>query len=216
MKLKILYDNEAKAGFRSGWGFSCLVGGNLLFDTGADLETLLFNMRRLNVKLDRIDKVFFSHEHGDHIGGFQIVGLLGEVEAFVLRSFSKRFKSALSSYTNVRLREVSKPQEISTGMFTTGEQGFFIKEQSLIVETDKGVVVVTGCSHPGLEKILGFASRFGNVYGVVGGFHGFRKLEALRGVKLIVPCHCTVRKREILTLYPNSSIRCSAGCEIEV
>jgi len=216
MKLKILYDNEAKAGFRSGWGFSCLVGENLLFDTGADLETLLFNMRRLNVKLDRIDKVFFSHEHGDHIGGFQIVGLLGEVEAFVLRSFSKRFKSALSSYTNVRLREVSKPQEISAGMFTTGEQGFFIKEQSLIVKTDRGISVVTGCSHPGLEKILGVASRFGNVYGVVGGFHGFHKLEALRGVKLIVPCHCTVRKREILTLYPDSSIRCSAGCEIEV
>jgi len=46
MELRILYDNEAKEGFKSGWGFSCLVGDKLLFDVGADLDTLIFNMRR--------------------------------------------------------------------------------------------------------------------------------------------------------------------------
>lgn len=39
MKLKILYDNEAKPGFEKSWGFSCLVelkDEKLLFDTGWD------------------------------------------------------------------------------------------------------------------------------------------------------------------------------------
>lgn len=40
MDLKIVYDNAAKVGFKRGWGFSCLVGESILFDTGADLNTL--------------------------------------------------------------------------------------------------------------------------------------------------------------------------------
>jgi len=216
MELKILYDNEAREGFRSGWGFSCLIGKKLLFDTGADMDTLLFNMHKFNVNLDEISKIVFSHEHGDHTGGFRIIGRLREVEVYLLKSFSRHFKRKIASFTNAELREVSNLEEISDCIFTTGEVGFFIKEQSLIVKTDKGVTVITGCSHPGLEKILRIASKFGKIYGVVGGFHGFNKLEILRDIDLIVPCHCTVRKREISMLYPDSSVKCSAGRRIEI
>ena len=106
--------------------------------------------------------------------------------------------------------------EISNGFITTGELGSFTKEQSLIVETDNGLTVVTGCSHPGLERILEVASKFGDIYGVVGGFHGFSRLEALEGVRLIVPCHCTSRKAQILNHYPLYGKRCTAGLIIEV
>jgi 7,8-dihydropterin-6-yl-methyl-4-(beta-D-ribofuranosyl)aminobenzene 5'-phosphate synthase len=105
---------------------------------------------------------------------------------------------------------------ISQNIFTTGELGSFIKEQSLTVKTNNGLTVITGCSHPGLEHILRTALKFGEVDEVVGGFHGFSQLEALRGMKLIAPCHCTRLKREILKLYPESSLRCSAGCIIEI
>jgi 7,8-dihydropterin-6-yl-methyl-4-(beta-D-ribofuranosyl)aminobenzene 5'-phosphate synthase len=216
MELRILYDNEAKEGFKSGWGFSCLVGDETLFDVGADFYTLLFNMRRASVKLNRINRVVLSHEHGDHVGGIRILNMLGEVELFVPRSFSSLYKRMLTSNQNVTLTEVDEAKEISEGLFTTGELGRFTKEQSLIVKTDKGLTVVTGCSHPGLDNILKAASRFGDIYGVVGGFHGFSKLEALEGIWLIVPCHCTVRKKEILALYPKTSMKCSAGCRIEV
>jgi len=217
MHLKILYDNEAREGFRSGWGFSCLVGENLLFDTGADLNTLLFNMHKFNVDLDRIDKIVFSHEHGDHIGGFQIIGLLRKVKVYLPKSFSRHFKRKVSSFPNVvELREVSRLEEIDNDIFTTGELGFLIREQSLIVKTSRGLTVIAGCSHPGLDKILRVASKLGRIYGVVGGFHGFNKLEILGGIDLIVPCHCTARKREILMLYPDSSVKCSAGYRIEV
>ena len=216
MELRILYDNDAKKGFMSGWGFSCLVGDRLLFDVGADVNTLLFNMRRSSVKLDSINRVVLSHEHGDHVGGMRIFSMLGDVEVFVPTSFSSSFKRRLVAYENVTLLEIDEAREISNGFYTTGELGRFIKEQSLIVETDNGLTVVTGCSHPGLERILKAASRFGDIYGVVGGFHDFSKLGGLEGMRLIVPCHCTVRKKEILTLYPKTSMKCSAGCRIEV
>ena len=216
MELRILYDNEAKEGFKSSWGFSCLVGDELLFDVGADLDTLIFNMRRASVKLDSIDSVVLSHEHGDHVGGVTILNMLGDVEVFVPTSFSRSFKRKLAAYENVSLVEIDEASKISNVFYTTGELGSFTKEQSLIVETDNGLTVITGCSHPGLENILKAASKFGEIYGVVGGFHGFSKLEALGGIGLIVPCHCTVRKKEILALYPKTSMKCSAGCRIEV
>ncbi len=216
MEIRVLYDNEAKEGFKGGWGFSCLVGGEMLFDVGADFDTLIFNMRRASVKLDGIRKIVLSHGHGDHVGGIRVLEMLGDVELYVPSSFSGRFKRVMSASPNVTLVEVDEAMEISEGFYTTGELGRFTKEQSLIVETDNGLTVITGCSHPGLENILKAASRLGEMYGVVGGFHGFSRLGALRGLKMIVPCHCTVQKRRILALYPERSVECSAGCRIEI
>ena len=215
-EIRIVYDNEAREGFRRQWGFACLVGDNILFDTGGDVDTLLFNMMRFEVNLALIDTIVLSHSHGDHAGGIGIVNKLGDVRVFVPRSFSGRFKRKLSSFSNVELVEVSRAAPISDGIFTTGELGQLTKEQSLVIETSKGLVVITGCSHPGLENILRSASQFGEVYGVIGGFHGFDRLRSLENISLVVPCHCTKRKRDILTLYPEISKVCAAGCRFEV
>lgn len=51
---------------------------------------------------------------------------------------------------------------------------------------------------------------------MVGGFHGFNKLGILRNVDLIIPCHCTVKKKEILELYRDESREYSAGCMINI
>ena len=215
VELKILYDNDALKGFRRGFGFSCWVEGkNILFDTGGDLATLMFNIRKFGIDLRDIEKIVLSHEHGDHTSGIQIIEYCGEVKVFVLKSFSKQFKKQLSEHPNVRLREVDEAEEICGGIYTTGELGWLIKEQSLIVESCNGLTVITGCAHPGLENILNFAADVGEIYGVVGGFHDFSKMETLKGIRLIVPCHCTVRKRETFDLYPNEYRKCSAGCTL--
>jgi 7,8-dihydropterin-6-yl-methyl-4-(beta-D-ribofuranosyl)aminobenzene 5'-phosphate synthase len=122
----------------------------------------------------------------------------------------------LISHSNVTLIEVGEAMAISQLIVTTGELGSFIKEQSLAIKTKNGLTVITGCSHPGLMNILQKASQLGEVYGVVGGFHEFSQLQALKEMKMIAPCHCTRYKKEILRLYPTSSLRCSAGCVIEI
>ena len=47
-----------------------------------------------------------------------------------------------------------------------------MREISLAIKTPKGLVVIVGCSHPGIEKMLEAASQIDkNVYSVFGGFH---------------------------------------------
>jgi 7,8-dihydropterin-6-yl-methyl-4-(beta-D-ribofuranosyl)aminobenzene 5'-phosphate synthase len=215
VKLEILYDNEALNGFRRAHGFSCLVEEKgILFDTGGDINTLFFNMQKSQVDPSSIRMIVLSHEHSDHIGGIQIINYCEKVDVFIPASFSGRFKDWLASHPNVKLYEIQELGEVCKGVFTTGELGQSIKEQSLIIKTGNGLTVITGCAHPGLENILKVTSKLGDIYGVVGGFHDFNRLEALKGMRLIAPCHCTVRKREIFNLYPKTCKKCSVGCTI--
>ncbi|MHA2603446.1 MAG: MBL fold metallo-hydrolase [Candidatus Thorarchaeota archaeon SMTZ1-83] len=210
-RFTIVYDNEAMPGFRSGWGFSCLVGESVLFDTGPDSRALMYNMLKLEIDLQEIDTIVLSHSHMDHTGGIGIVEELGDVRVFVPRSFFKSLRRSLSRFDNVELVEVTDMMNVREEIASTGEIGR-IGEQSLVAKTSKGLVLVTGCSHPGLDTIMNLAQQSGAIYGVIGGFHGFDRLEILRNVGMIVPCHCTRLKKRILTHYPGRSRHCAAGC----
>jgi 7,8-dihydropterin-6-yl-methyl-4-(beta-D-ribofuranosyl)aminobenzene 5'-phosphate synthase len=84
-------------------------------------------------------------------------------------------------------------------------QDTFIGEQTLVAHVkDRGLVVVTSCSHRGIVGICRHAARVSGVakiHAVIGGFHlsGLdaeridRVVEALRGfeVDYLVPQHCT-------------------------
>ena len=71
----------------------------------------------------------------------------------------------ISVATDVRsltaLVEVHGPVEIRPGIHTTGEVGRGIVEQALLVETGDGLVVVTGCAHPGVVKMVRRAQSVG-------------------------------------------------------
>ncbi len=216
MYVRIVYDNEAKAGFRPDRGFACLLetaAGMLLFDTGASADLLSYNLGRFGLQRAQIDRIVLSHEHHDHTGGLPAVLHHGAV-VYVPQSFSSSVKTAIAR--EAQLVEIAAPDELLPGIHTTGELGLGIREQSLVLETRKGVVVVTGCAHPGLEKILAVAAGYGELYGVIGGFHGFAQLELLRAFELIAPCHCTAQKRAIHVRYPEQSVWCGAGTVIEL
>ena len=203
MKITILYDNETLIeGVKADWGFSCLVekeGQNLLFDTGANGYILLDNMRKLRIDPRIIDSVFISHDHWDHTGG--------------LNDLTK-VKAGLKVYDPDLSDE---PFEFEEGLITTGAlPDGVIKEQSLILRSAKGMVVLAGCSHPGLNRIIEIASGFGSIHAVIGGFHGFDRFDALRGIPLVLPCHCTKHKERIHDLYPGTALKCGAGKVIEI
>ena len=200
MRITIVYDNEADPGLRSGWGFSCLVETEekILFDTGPTGEELIFNMDRLGIEAQSISKVVISHNHWDHAGGLEaFVKMNGRAQVFEPDSCSEL-------------------TQISPGVHSTGALGTSVVEQSLVVSTDKESIVVTGCAHPGLEIILEQSSRLGKIYGAVGGFHGFSNLEALKGIQLIAPCHCTKAKQKIRQEYSAYFREIKAGSIIEV
>ncbi len=68
---------------------------------------------------------------------------------------------------------VDKPMEICSHVWSTGELGSFIREQSLIIETSKGLIVMTGCAHPGIVEIVEAAKQLldRDIHLVLGGFH---------------------------------------------
>ena len=213
MKITIVYDNcVSKPGLEAGWGFSSLIevenAPPLLFDTGADGATLLHNMKELGINPRHIGIIVISHAHGDHTGGlWDILEVNREAEIYVPASAGARIPGR-------KVIAVTESIQISEKIFLTGElKGI---EQSLGLRTGKGIVVVAGCSHPGVSEIIDTASEFGKVYGIVGGLHGFRDFNRLRGLSLICPCHCTQYKSEIRRLFPEQCVACGAGLELEL
>jgi 7,8-dihydropterin-6-yl-methyl-4-(beta-D-ribofuranosyl)aminobenzene 5'-phosphate synthase len=212
MKITIVYDNEPKKErLKAGWGFSSLIETRsappILFDTGADSPTLLHNMRELGIDPKGIGIIVISHAHGDHTGGLSgILEINEEAEIYVPASLRGAIRGR-------KVSRATEPLKISEEVFLTGElKGI---EQSLALKTDKGILVVVGCSHPGVGEIIDAASRWGKAYGIVGGFHGFRDFDRLGDLSLICPCHCTQHKAEIKRLFPEKCLECGAGLVIE-
>ena len=77
-------------------------------------------------------------------------------------------------------------------------------EQSLVLDTDKGLVIINSCSHGGVVNIINevrttFPDK--HVYGIIGGFHLYNKTDdevrdvarAIRktGIEYVCTGHCT-------------------------
>ena len=212
MKVTILYDNTAyRDELTSDWGFSALIeahGRTLLFDTGSKGALLLENMEKLDFRPGDVDEVFVSHPHFDHIGG---------LSAFLEENRDVKIyvPPSLRGIHDAReVIRVDQPMKLHENFYSTGELDHI--EQSLAVQTDKGLVLIVGCSHPKMKHILSAASQFGTLYGIIGGLHGFDKFDLFSDMELICPTHCTQHIAEIKRLYPEQYIEGGAGRVIEI
>jgi metal-dependent hydrolase (beta-lactamase superfamily II) len=98
---------------------------------------------------------------------------------------------------------VSDAVKITDNVWSTGEMGIEIIEQSMVIQTPKGLVVITGCAHPGIEDIVAKAVEIMDepVLLVMGGFHllrtGTDAVEDIarefkdKHIQYAAPTHCS-------------------------
>ncbi len=207
IRVTVLYDNYSFAkGPKTDWGFSCLLTGTektILFDTGTKPDLLVENMEKLNVDPENVEIVVISHDHGDHTGGLlALLAKNGNVSVYLPPSCKEPFVEKIKN-TGAQVVIADAPAKICAGVHLTGPMGTRIMEQSMIVDTADGAVVITGCAHPGIVEIVRESRAIlgKDIRLVFGGFHLPRKSEAeLRqiigefrklGVQQVGPTHCT-------------------------
>lgn len=144
--------------------------------------------------------------------------------------------------TGGKFREVAKPTELAPGVWLTGPvprvhnernwsgnnrlrmpadelaEDTIPEDQSLVIDTNQGLIVVSGCGHAGIVNTLTYARKIvrdTNIYAVIGGFHLFdaneSKLEWTAthlepmGIQYFLAAHCsgvesTVLLRQLIKL----------------
>lgn len=146
------------------------------------------------------------------------------MKVFLFKRYIGIPKTMMLDYKD-RIEKVSNIQEVSKSvylvphstkdltligkrekMYRKTSQGWtlddFSHEQSLVLETDQGLLIVNSCSHGGVENIIhevkeAFPDK--TIYGYIGGFHLYNKTsdevkvvaEPLKELEYVCTGHCT-------------------------
>jgi 7,8-dihydropterin-6-yl-methyl-4-(beta-D-ribofuranosyl)aminobenzene 5'-phosphate synthase len=202
----IIYDNyQDDESLPTDWGFACLVeyqGHKLLFDAGRKAELYKKNVNLLEIHPEEIPGLFISHEHGDHTAGMPwITEINPSVKCYLPSSYVEQLKAKGQLPENSI--GADQPMHMYGPFYSTGDSFEAFREQGLVVQTEKGGILITGCGHPGaVEMILTAEEELGiEIHTLIGGLHLMQhtdqqlnhlaeKLKEL-GIRNICPTHCT-------------------------
>jgi len=202
MKITLLCENEVCGmHWLAEWGFSAFIefqGKRILFDTGFS-DVYRHNAKRAGIDLETVDFIALSHFHDDHTGGLRHHGFKSRKKIIMhprvlqtLQNPESGKSSAIYQDVYAKLMadfevvEASGAAEFTKDAFFLGqiprrnefEPGDFMgdameDDTALAFRTDKGAVVIAGCSHAGICNICDYAKEVTGqpLYAVIGGFH---------------------------------------------
>lgn len=184
MKAVILVENSALPGLEGEHGLSVYVehrGRRILLDAG---QSGLFarNGEVLGVDLMSVDTAVLSHAHFDHADGLDVffemnpTALLHTRPAVGQQEYhGERYigvKRSILEHCAHRFVLDDGPVDLGDGMWLVPDE--VVHEQSLVVDTKEGLVVLNSCSHAGAGHIAkDILSRFPGkrIAAYIGGFH---------------------------------------------
>lgn len=187
--LPLVERHAGKPDLRGEAGVSYLVTAGdttLLFDTGLGAgggpTVLESNAHALGVSWNDLDALVISHLHLDHVGGpaaqlrrtFRIgprAELPRSLPAYLPTAMTHRVADVcVTDRVRVIAPGVAVLPPLPRTLFWLGP----VVEQALIVNVrDRGLVLITGCGHPPIERTLAAAERVvqAPVHAVIGGLH---------------------------------------------
>lgn len=212
----------------------------LLFDCGSS-DAFIKNAFNMQLELDKITDIVLSHSHIDHVGGlmrlqtlyqkFEHAGIdfpakniiahpdvFKPTESNILDNEAKGLsKNDMDKFFNLVLTR--KPFLIKPKLMYTGEipvprdvtLDYSPDESAVAYKSKNGLVIISGCSHSGIDNIIKHAKYItgeDRVLTVIGGLYLINKTEEYinylgqflrdENVKSIYPCHCTDLEAKII------------------
>lgn len=203
---QVLFDVTASVapGFKTGFGYAVLVqyeGKRLLFDTGADAETLKHNMKVAQIDPATLDAVAVSHNHFDHASGLvyirkhrpDLAVFVPPGQAFDAGPLTPLADTVAITPNLTLLRTHTETPTVGIS-----------DEISVLIRTAEGPYLITACSHTGVATIVDKAMQLAGaaIHHYTGGarlkFRGTgdaKKVAAdlkARKVAHVSPGHCSV------------------------
>lgn len=158
----------------------------ILFDVGFNARNehpspLLKNMNTLDVNVSDIDYIVISHNHLDHVGGLKAK----KSNTFNLSNEEislhvKAFVPERMTHSTADVEITKHPKKLLEGVATIGTIDRAIcfmgltAEQAIAINVEgKGIVLIVGCGHQKIERIIQRAKDLFNlpIYSVIGGLH---------------------------------------------
>lgn len=207
VNLTTIYDNyECCSGFKTDWGYGCIVdhpSARICYDTGTEPEILEANLKIASISPDSIDIIVISHKHDDHKGAAPWLAKKNpNAKIYIPKTWNNAIESKFSKETsNVHVLESNflTPE----GFYIIVTENLWIRELTLAIKTSEGALVITGCSHTGIDHIAQKVQETTNsqIKIIFGGFHLLNSskrsilniIKELKDMNLksIAPCHCT-------------------------
>lgn len=232
MKIYVLSDNHAQRKFDGEWGLSFYIehdNKKILFDFGSS-DLFIKNANILGIDVLDADYYILSHGHWDHGDGLKFmpeIKIICHPEIFIKRYSKDRYigleytyEEAMKRFDFVFSREAYK---ITDDIIFLGEiprvtefeskETYFVKQDgtldyvrddsAIVIKTEKGLVVISGCAHAGICNTIEHAKKVTGVdkiHAVLGGFHlkdggelTLKTIEYLKNADIehIKTSHCT-------------------------
>jgi Metal-dependent hydrolases of the beta-lactamase superfamily II len=221
MKIVVLSDDKTKRNnLLTKHSFSLYIercGEAILFDLGVDSTVLEHNSSVLDVSIDIVDYVVISHEHTPHYGGFKYLSSQAPyMDVYIPFTTSESLGRILKLH-GLKPIEVIKWTKLSNGVYVSKPYYGPPYEHFLVLNTEDGLIVVSGCLHPGINALVDVSRFFEKrIKGIIGGLHLYKSPEDITKdfiVKLVdkvkpdflIPLHCSGHR--VIDLMKKTSVK---------